>query len=224
MLRTVSIAVLLAVTGTVLAQDSAPLRPVGTVLLDAMPPQADIVLHTPDLRGLFDAAAAAGLGDAPSWRAAFDAQLRAWGGDGLVSGGGALLAAADGEAALAAVELKLPGRAPVRSTLFAMRSSADEKTLRAAVIELVEGVRQHFEGEPREEEIGGRRVITLPGNERGLHILVQSRLVVACDHPLALGLFFRALATNDAASAAARKAATGPLRLTVRYGRGEAAW
>ena len=221
---------LLVLAGSALAGDPPP-RPTGTMLLDAAPRQADIVVHAPDLPALYESAARAGLGDAPSWRAAFEAQLTAWAAltrlpERLVKGGGALLDGADGEALLASFSMKLPNTSgvPTRATLLAIRSSLDEKTLRAAIVDVVDGgLRPRYEGEPREEEIGGRRVLTLPGNLSSLHILVQNGLVVVCDHPLALGLFLQGLG-RPAAASARRSAPAGQMKLDVRYGRGEGAW
>jgi len=205
-------------------------RPTGTSLLDALPPQADIVVESPDLRALFESEGKAGLGDAAAWRAAFDAQLLAWGAGAadpsrLVRGGDAVLDAADGEVLLASLDLKLPARSrpSTRATLFAMRTTRDEKTLRAALADLLEGgLRLRYEGEPHVERIAGRDVTTLPGNRATLYVLVQDGLVVASDHELAMGLFLAAL--TKAPQTPANRPAVGQLKLVARHGRGEAAW
>lgn len=225
------LAVLVVVPVAALAQDAPAPRPTGSTLLDALPPEVDVVVDAPDLPGLFDSCAAAGLGDAGAWRKAFHLQLKAWGatpedGTKLVSGGDALLAAADGEALLASLDIKMPGmsRPSERATLFAMRSTRDQKTLRAAVADLLDGgLRTHYEGEPRTEQIDGRAVLALPGNGRALYVLVQDGLLVATDHPLGIGLLSRGLARAAKSKPGSRPDA-GPLKLVVRHGRGDAAW
>jgi hypothetical protein len=224
-------AVLLVAPGLALAQDAPAPRPTGTLLFDAIQAQADLVVGAPDLPALLAAASEAGLGDAAAWRAAFDAQLKAWGAapgdpERLARGAGALLDAADGEAVLAAMSLKLPGRAGAnsRATLFAMRTTRDAKTLVAAFDDVVAGgLSLRYEGRRHVEEIGGRPVVALPGNDATLYVAIQDGLVVACDHPLALGLFFRGLAAESKAAPIARPAGK-ELRLSVRHGRGEGAW
>jgi hypothetical protein len=217
-----------------LGQDPATLpSPAGTKLLDALPREADIVVSTPDLPSLLQSATKAGLGDAASWRAAFDAQLRAWGADAasaekLLAGGGALLDAADGETLIASIDLKLPGRGrpSTRATLFAMRSTRTEKALRAAFESVYEGaLRLRYEGEPRQETIDGRAVTALPGNDGAMYVVIQDGFLAACDHELALGLFMRGLSDESRLAAAAAKRPSGPqLKLAARHGRGDAAW
>jgi len=233
MRRTVLGLVVLTASVSALGEDpSAPPRPVGTTLLDALPPQADIVVDAPDLRALLESASKAGLGDAAAWRAAFDAQLLAWGGgsaapEKLVRGGGALLEAADGEAVLASIDLKIPGtgRPSVRATLFAMRTTRDEKTLRAALADLLDGgLRQRYEGEPRRERIDGREITALPGNHGELFVAIQDGLLAASDHELALGLFLRGIAKDAKPPAPDGRPAAGLLKLLARHGRGDAAW
>jgi hypothetical protein len=232
MRRTALAAALLAVPAAAMGQDPAPAaRPTGTLLLDSLPVQADVVVETPDLRALFESATKAGLGAAASWRTAFDEQLRAWGQGApttarLVAGGGALLDAADGEVVAASVGLKLPdqGAPSVRATLFAMRSTKDAKALGAAFRDVVDGgLRLRWDGIARTEEIGGRPVLALPGATGTLYVTIQDGLVVVCDHALALGLFFRGLAREEGPAPANRPPA-GQLRLAVRHGRDAAAW
>lgn len=223
-------ALLLVAPALALAQDAPAPRPTGTVLRDAIPAQADLVVATPDLPSLLASASKAGLGEAAAWRAAFDAQMKAWGAapgdpEKFARGAGAFLAAADGEAVIAAMSLKLPGRtgANSRATLFAMRTTRDAKTLTAAFDDLVAGALSlRFEGRRHAEEIGGRPVIALPGNEATLYVAIQDGLVVACDHPLALGLFFRGLAAES--KAPPDRPDAKDLLLSVRHGRGESAW
>lgn len=216
--------VLLSVTA--LAQDSARPRPVGSALLDALPKQADLVIATPDLPALLGAATKAGLGDAAAWRAALDAQFAAWGAptgkpERLVAGAHAFLDAAEGEALVAVIPLNLPGRGTVRATLLAFRTTRDDKTLRAAFKDVTDGgLWLRWDGVPRDEEVTGRAVVTLPSGNGSLHAVLGGGLVAICDHPLALGLFLRGLAEPKAAAAATK----GQLRLTVRHGRGDAEW
>lgn len=214
-----------------LAEDPAPSRPTGTLLVDAVPAQADLVVSVPDLPALLAAASRAGLGEASAWRSAFDAQMRAWGAspgdpEKLARGAGDLLDAADGEAVVAAMSLRLPGRADAtsRATLFAMRTTRDAKTLTAAFDDLVAGALSlRYEGRRHTEEIGGRPVTALLGNGATLYVAIQDGLVVACDHPLALGLYFKGLAAETKAPPAARPPETR-LLLSVRHGRGASAW
>src|SRR2546426_943744 len=167
---------------------------------------------------------------AAAWRAAFEAQLRAWGAtsgapEKTVRGGDALLAAADGEALIASMSLNVKGRATptFRATLFAMRTTKDEKALQAIVGDLVAGgLHLRYEGDPHEEEIAGRRVAALPGNQGTLYVLMQNGLLVAADHPLAMGLFLRGLKAPTEVAVGAPKG--GKLKLVVRRGRGDAAW
>jgi hypothetical protein len=231
-MRTALLAALVTLPTLALAQDaSAPptKRPTGTTLLDALPAQADVVVDVPDLPALLESMSAAGLGDATSWRAAFDAQLRAWGADAaagekLVKGGGALLAAADGEALAASISLKLPDAKAQRATLLALRSSKDEATLRAAFTDLIDGgLKARYLGDARQEEIAGRRVHVLYGNRGNLFIHVSNGFVAVSDHPLALGLFFKGFA-KDALPPPENRPTGSSLKLVVRYGRGDAAW
>src|SRR5215510_1167071 len=74
-----ALASVLLLSAAALAQDSARPRPVGSALLDALPAQTDLVVATPDLPALLDAATKAGLGDVDSWRNAFDRQIDKWG-------------------------------------------------------------------------------------------------------------------------------------------------
>jgi hypothetical protein len=207
------------------AQDTARPRPVGTALLDALPSQADLVVATPDLPSLLAAATTAGLGDAAAWRAAFDAQLSAWGAptgkpERLVAGAHAFLDAAEGEALLAAIPLKTPSGATVRATLLAFRTTRDGKTLRAAFQDVTNGgLWLRWDGTPRDEEIAGRPVVTLPSGYGSLHAVLSGGLVAVCDHPLALGLFLQGLADPKPSPKT-----EGQLRLSVRRGRGDAAW
>jgi hypothetical protein len=232
MRRTALALFVLTASVSALAEDPPRPRSVGTTLLDALPRDADLVVETPDLPALLDAQSKAGLGDAAAWRAAFNAQLLAWGAESaspekLVRGGGALLDAADGEVLLASIELKLPStnRPATRATLFAMRTSRDEKALRAVFADLLDGgLRTRYEGEPRQERVDGRTVTTLPGNRGDLFVVIQDGLVVACDHELALGIFLRGLAKDDASAAPAGRPPVGQLKLVARYGRGDAAW
>lgn len=217
-----------ALLGTAaLAQDSARPRPVGSALLDALPPQADLVVATPDLPALLGAATKAGLGSAEAWRTAFDAQLTAWGAptgrpERLVAGSHAFLDAADGEAIVAAIPLKTPGKGAARATLIAFRTTRDDKTLRAAFQDLTHGgLWLRWDGTPRDEEIAGRAVVTLPSGFGSLHAVLGGGLVAVCDHPLALGLFLSGLAEGKPGAA---PSGDGQLRLTVRRGRGDAAW
>jgi len=233
MRRTALALALLTASVSALGGDpAAPPRPVGTTLLDALPPQADAVVETPDLPALLESATKAGLGAAAAWRKAFDAQLLAWGAESaspekLVAGGGALLAAADGEALVASLDMKLPSRTgtSVRATLFAMRTTCGEKTLRAAFADLLDGgLRLRYEGEPRQDDIDGRAVTALPGNRGELYVAIQDGLLAASDHELALGLFLRGLAKDAKPPAPAGRPEVGRLALFVRYGRGDAAW
>jgi hypothetical protein len=231
MRRTVLSAVLLIVPGAAMGQDPAPPAAVGTLLLDSLPAQADIVVESPNLPALFASATKAGLGDAAAWRAAFDEQLRVWGAGAptsgrLVTGGDALLAAADGEVLLASVALNLPdAQMPrVRATIFAMRSSRDAKTLLAAFHDVADGgLRLRYDGIARTEEIAGRPVLALPGAAGTLYVTIQDGLLVASDHALALGLFFRGLSREQVAAPANRPPAAS-LELAVRHGRDAAAW
>lgn len=231
MRRTTLAALLVVAPGLALAQDAPAPRPTGTVLLDAIPSQADLVVGTPDLPALLASASKAGLGDAAAWRAAFEAQMKAWGAapgdpEKLSRGAGTLLDAADGEAVLAAMTLKLPGRtgANSRATIFAMRTTRDAKTLTAAFDDVVAGsLSLRYEGRRHIEESGGRPVICLPGNESTLWVAIQDGLVVASDHPLALGLFFRGLAAGKPASTPTAIGGAD-LLLTVRHGLGDAKW
>jgi hypothetical protein len=208
-----------------IAQDSARPRPVGTALLDALPPQTDLVVATPDLPALLTAAEKAGLGAAAAWREAFDAQLAAWGAptgrpERLVAGAHAFLGAAEGEALVAAVSLRPRGSDPIRATLLAFRTTRDEKALRAAFKDVTDGgLWLRWDGDPRDEEIAGRAVVTLPSGHGSLHAVLGDGLVAVCDHPLALGLFLRGLADAKAAPAVESE-----LRLTVRHGRGDRGW
>ena len=217
-----------ALLGTAaIAQDSARPRPVGSALKDALPPQTDLVVATPDLPALLGAATKAGLGDAEAWKTAFDAQLKAWGAptgrpERLVAGSHAFLDAADGEAIVAAIPLKTPGKGAVRATLIAFRTTRDDKTLRAAFMDLTHGgLWLRWDGTPRDEEIAGRAVVTLPSGFGSLHAVLGGGLVAVCDHPLALGLFLSGLAEGKPGAAPSGDA---PLRLSVRRGRGNAAW
>lgn len=225
--RPVLLALLLAPV-VALAQDAAPARPTGTMLLDALPAQTERVVAAPDLPALLRAASDAGLGSPAAWRAAFDAQVRAWGeesgaADRLVAGAGALLAAADGEALVASIPVKLPGGArDARGVLLAFRTTRDAKALRAALGDvLAGGLSLRYDGIPRTEEIAGRPVISIPSARGSLHVCLQDGLAVACDNPLALGLFLKGLAAETPARAAATERS---LRLVVRHGRGDAAW
>jgi len=208
-----------------------PAASTGTLLLDSLPAQADVVVDSPNLPALFASATKAGLGDAAAWRAGFDEQLRVWGAgspttEKLVTGGDALLAAADGEVLFASIGLKLPdaGTPSVRATLFAMRSTRDEKTLRAAFRDVVEGgLRLRYDGIARTEEIGGRPVLALPGATGTLYVTIQDGLVVACDDALAIGLFFRGLSREQGPAPSNRPPAAS-LQLAVRHGRDAAAW
>jgi hypothetical protein len=233
MRRTALALALLTASVSALGGDAAaPPRPVGTTLLDALPPQADAVVETPDLPALLESATKAGLGAAAAWRKAFDAQLLAWGAESaspekLVSGGDALLAAADGEALVASIDMKLPSRngTSTRAALFAMRTTRNEKTLRAAFADLLDGgLRLRYEGEPRQDEIDGRAITALPGNRGELYVVLQDGLLAASDHELALGLFLRGLAKDAKPPAPAGRPEVGRLTLFVRYGRGDAAW
>jgi hypothetical protein len=231
MKKTSLAALLLALPAAAMGQDPAVPKSVGTTLLDALPDHADLVVATPNLPALFASAVQAGLGEAAAWRAGFDEQLRLWGAGSpssgrLVTGGGALLEAADGEVVVASLALKLPdANAPqVRATLLAMRSTKDEKALRAAFLDVADGgLRLRYDGFARTEQIGGRPVLALPGSSGTLYVTIQDGLVVVCDHALALGLFFRGLSREQAPAASNRPPAK-ELLLSVRHGRGPAAW
>ena len=220
-----ALAAVALLSAAALAQDTARPRPVGTALSDALPSQVDLVVATPDLPALFGAATKAGLGDAEAWRAAFDAQLSAWGAptgqpERLVAGSHAFLDAAEGEALVASFSLKTPSGASVRPTLLAFRTTRDAKTLRAAFQEVTRGgLWLRWDGTPHDEEIAGRPVVALPSGYGSLYAVLGGGLVAVCDHPVALGLFLRGLA--DAKPA---RATDEQLRLTVRHGRDAAAW
>jgi hypothetical protein len=91
--------------------------------------------------------------------------------------------------------------------------------MKSALEGIVEGgLRGFYAGVPRTEEIHGRPVLALPGIEDTLYVSVQDGLVVAADHPLAMGLFFRGLERVEGVQPAGKKL------LEVRYGAGEKAW
>ncbi len=195
----------------------------GRYLRAALPKRADLVIHTPDLPALLRSATAAGLGDGKAWRTAFREQMQRWGArtgapEALVAGAESMLAAADGEALLASLPLP-PFEGPERATLFAFRSTHRAKALREALAKLIDGgLSLSYPGAPSEEQVGGRAVIALSGVRDRLYVLIQDGLVVASDHPLALGLFFRGL------EQAGEPEAAGPMVLEVTHGRGDDAW
>ncbi len=227
-----------ALAAVALAQEGAtpaaePLRrPTGTLLLEALPPFADMTLHTPDLPALLRSAEAAGVGTAASWHDAFAAQLRRWGADlgepdRLLRGGEALFGAADGEALLASMDLPSPvsGGKRERSTLIAFRSSRRADELRAALQDVIEaGLRVRYPAEPRTEDIVSHPVIALAAADAGLWIRVQDGLVAASDHPLALGLLFRGLQRVGESGRTDGGRSMGPQRLEVRYGKPDVRW
>lgn len=217
---------LLALPVLAFAQDASRPKlpePTGLVLLSALPARADLVVHTPDLPALLASAAEGGLGSPKAWRAAFRAQMQAWGErsgipQSLVQGAEGMLDAADGEVLLAGLPMPAIG-GPARATIFAFRTSYTQKRLKKSLGAIVEGgLRTVYPGVPHAEEIHGRPVLALPGIDDTLYISVQDGLVVASDHPLAMGLLFRGLESTDGPEPAGNKL------LEVRYGRGDATW
>jgi len=224
-LRTIA-AIALAVPALAFAQDQPSQEagvPTGLVLLTAVPSRADLVIHTPDLPALLATGVEAGLGDANAWRAAFRAQMQAWGQrtgipEKLVKGAEAMLRAADGEVLLAGIPMPAVG-GPRRATVFAFRTSYTQARLSKGLEGVVEGgLRGVYPGVPHAEEIHGRPVLALAGADESLYIAIQDGLVVASDHPLAMGLFFRGLESVDGPQTAGKKL------LEVRYGRGDTQW
>jgi hypothetical protein len=189
----------LALPALALAQDSAPPDPVGTVLHDALPPGADLVVHVPSVPKFLESALDAGFGTAEAWRDAFRRQLSKWGGDEaerLTRGAETLLRLAVGEALVASMELPRLGSptAPrTRAWVVALRSRATEKQLRAAVDDVVTGGLLRRFPDARTDQSMGRSLLALSGPFDGVWIRAEDHLVAISDHPLALGLLFRGL-------------------------------
>ncbi|MCE9637973.1 MAG: hypothetical protein K8T90_19915 [Planctomycetes bacterium] len=229
-MRPTYVLAVLCVPALALAQDAAQPAPTGTLLWDALPPGADLVIHTPNLPQLLASAPDVGFGTAAAWGAAFDAQLRTWGEASgepgkLVAAGGALLRMADGEAVLASMELPRIGSATAprtRCVFFAFRTRSKEKELRAAVDDIISaGLSTRWPGAPRVEQTMGRPVISLSAPHDGLWLRVQDGLVAVSDHPLALGLFFRGL--ERVAREVKPPEDVSAIRLHVRHGRFDSA-
>ena len=223
---------LLLIPAFALAQDApagkrsrqAPLpAATGRYLQSALPKRADLVVHTADLPALLASATAEGLGTAKAWRAAFRAQMAAWGArtgapELLTEGAERLLAAADGELLLAS----MPTPAfdgPPRATILAFRSSSRAGPLREAFQQVLDGgLIASYPSGVQQEQIGDRAVMALTGVEGRLYVRIQDGLVAVSDHPLALGLLFRGL------ERAAEPEVTSSMLLEVRHGIGESAW
>lgn len=198
----------------------------GILLLESLPRMTDLVVQTPSLPALRTAIVTSGVGDDASWSKAFGEQLRRWGAfsgepEKLEAAGRAMLRAADGEALVASMPLKIAGD-ETRATLLAFRTTwTDAKLHQQLKVVVSHGLRDEYLDATTEQEIVGRRVLALRGHEGGLWVHAADGLVAASDHPLGLALFFRGLrraAEEDLPTVA------GLSRLAVRFGRDDAAW
>lgn len=228
------------------AQDSRP-DATGTLLLEALPPSADLVIHTPNLPRLLASAPETGFGTAEAWGAAFRAQLRTWGaekGDSqrLVEAGERILAAADGEVLLASMPVQPFGTPPRdRGVVFAFRSALGPAALGEAVDAVIaSGLRIRWPEEPRKQTIAGQSVtilssesetiyVAIAGNEPGavdtrvdapVEAGLRGGLVLVTDHPQTIAVMLRGL---DRAIAGAKEPDRAR-RLEVRWGAGDARW